>query len=113
MPSVASLAVVFAPMPQIASGGRSPSSSYHVADVSRNTPAGLANPVAIFAWSLFSPIPTEQSSRVAAFTSAARPRANVSGSSAVTPTKASSQPSTSTGWPVSRSTAITRSETSL
>ena len=113
MPSVASLAVVFAPIPQIASGGRSPSRSNQVAEVSRNTPAGLPNPVAIFACSLFSPIPTEQSSSVAARTSAASARAKVSGSAVSTPTKASSQPSTSTGWPVSRSTAMTRSETSL
>ena len=58
-------------------------------------------------------MPTEQSRSVAALTSAARPRAKLSGSSVATPTNASSQPSTSTGQPVSRSTAMTRAETSL
>ena len=58
-------------------------------------------------------MPTEQSRSVAALTSAARPRAKLSGSSVATPMKASSQPSTSTGQPVSRSTAMTRAETSL
>ncbi len=57
-------------------------------------------------------MPTEQSSPVAARTSAAIPRANASGSAVVTPTNASSQPSTSTGQPVSRSAAMTRTETS-
>ena len=43
-------------------GRPAPSTSNQVADVSRNTPAGLPNPVAILACSLFSPIPTVQSS---------------------------------------------------
>ncbi len=81
MPSAASLATVFAPIPQIASGGRSPRTSNQVAVVSRQTPAGLPKPVAILACSLLSPMPTEQSRPVAALTSAARPRAKPSGSS--------------------------------
>src|SRR6185312_4920980 len=113
MSRAASLATVFAPIPQIASGGRSPSTSNQVSVVSRATPAGLAKPVAILACSLLSPMPTEQSRSVAAFTSAASPLAKLSGSSVSTPTNASSQPRTSTGQPVSCSTAITRVDTSL
>jgi len=111
MPSPASLATVLAPIPQMTSGGRSPSSSYQLPEVSRKTPAGLPKPVAILAWSLFSPIPTEQSSRVASLTPAASSRAKASGSAASMPTNASSQPSTSTGAPVSRSTCMTSADT--
>ena len=83
-----------------------------MAEVSRKTPAGLPKPVAIFACSLFSPMPTEQSRSVASLTLAARSRAKDSGSAASSaslvsmPTNASSQPSTSTGAPVSRSTSM-------
>ena len=83
-----------------------------MADVSRNTPAGLPNPVAILACSLFSPIPTVQSSWVAARTRAASDRANASGSDVSTPRNASSQPSTSTTAPEARSTSMTEAETS-
>ncbi len=112
MPSPASFFAVLAPMPHSASVGRAPSTPNQFANVSRNTPAGLPNPVAILACSLFSPIPTVQSSWVAARTRVASDRAKASGSSTSTPTNASSQPSTSTTAPLDRSTPITDSETS-
>ena len=112
MPSEASFLAVFAPMPHSASVGRPPRTSNQLAYVSRNTPAGLPNPVAILACSLFSPIPTVQSSWVAARTAAASERAKPSGSEVSTPTNASSQPSTSTTAPEARSTSITVAETS-
>ena len=112
MPRPASFFAVLAPMPHSASVGRPPRTSNQLANVSRNTPAGLPNPVAILACSLFSPIPTVQSSSVAERTRAASDQAKASGSSVSTPRNASSQPSTSTTAPVDRSTAITVSETS-
>ena len=112
MPSPASFFAVLAPMPHSASVGLPPSTSNQFANVSRNTPAGLPNPVAIFACSLFSPIPTVQSSCVCSRTRRASDRAKASGSSTSTPMNASSQPSTSTTAPVDRSTSITVSETS-
>ena len=112
MPSPASFFAVLAPMPHSASVGLPPSTSNQFANVSRNTPAGLPYPVAILACSLFSPIPTVQSSCVASLTPRASDRANPSGSSVSTPTNASSQPSTSTTAPVERSTSITVSEIS-
>src|SRR5580658_1928354 len=112
MPSPASFLAVLAPMPHSASVGRSPKTENQFADVSRNTPAGLPNPVAILACSLFSPIPTVQSSWVAACTRAAKDRANASGSDVSTPRNASSQPSTSTTAPEARSTSMTEAETS-
>ncbi len=111
MPRPASFFAVLAPMPHSASVGRAPRTSNQLPKVSRNTPAGLPNPVAILACSLFSPIPTVQSSPVAERTRAASDRANASGFSTSTPRNASSQPSTSTTAPVDRSTAITVSET--
>jgi hypothetical protein len=112
MPRPASFFVVLAPMPHSASTGRAPRTENQLEKVSRNTPAGLPNPVAIFACSLFSPIPTVQSSCVSARTCDASDRANASGSSTSTPTNASSQPCTSTAAPEDRSTSITVSETS-
>jgi len=112
MPSPASFFAVLAPMPHSASVGLPPSTSNQFANVSRNTPAGLPNPVAILACSLFSPIPTVQSSCVSSRTIRASDRAKASGSSVSTPTNASSQPSTSTTAPAERSTSITVSDTS-
>ncbi len=112
MPSPASFSAVLAPTPHSASTGRPPSTENQLRNVSRNTPAGLPNPVAILACSLFSPIPTVQSSRVSSRTRKASDRAKPSGSSTSTPTNASSQPSTSTIAPEDRSTPITVSETS-
>ena len=68
MPSPSSFLAVLAPMPHSASVGRPPSTENQLAEVSRNTPAGFPNPVAILACSLFSPIPTVQSSCVASRT---------------------------------------------
>ena len=110
--SPASFCAVLAPMPHSASVGRSPSTSNQFRNVSRNTPAGLPNPVASLACSLFSPIPTVQSSRVAALTRSCRPRAKPSGSPVSTPRNASSQPTTWTTAPDARSAAITSAETS-
>ena len=53
MPSAASFRAVLAPIPHSASVGRPPSTSNQVSWVSRNTPAGLPNPVASLACSLF------------------------------------------------------------
>jgi hypothetical protein len=99
-------------MPHSASVGSEPSTENQLPNVSRNTPAGFPNPVAILACSLFSPIPTVQSSCVASRTRAASDRAKASGSSTSTPRNASSQPSTSTTAPEARSTSITESEAS-
>src|SRR5580704_16880171 len=112
MPSPASLRAVLAPMPHSALVGRPPSTSNQLENVSRNTPAGLPNPVAILACSLFSPIPTVQSSSVASPTLRASDRAKASGSDVSTPRNASYQPSTSTTAPEVRSTSMTEAETS-
>ena len=64
----ASRLAVREPTPQSASVGLSPRISSQVSLVIVNTPAGLPKPVAILAWSLFSPMPTVQSSCVAALT---------------------------------------------
>ena len=84
--------------------------SIHSRRVMRAMPPGLANPVAVFASSLVSPIPTAHRSPVAANTVACSWRAKPSGSSVFTPTNASSQPHTSTTAPSDRNAAITRSE---
>ena len=77
--------------------------------VSRATPPGLANPVAVFACSFVSPIPTAHVSPVAASTAALHVAGrSASGSSVRTPTNASSQPHTSTTTGNDRSVAITR-----
>ena len=112
MPSPASFFAVLAPMPHSASVGRPPSTENQFSDVSRNTPAGLPNPVASLAWSLLSPMPTVQCSRVASSTRAWSVRANRSGSGMSTPRNASSQPITSTTAPESRSTSMTWADTS-
>ena len=96
MPSAASFRAVLPPMPHSASGGRAPSTSNQVPNVSRKIPAGLPKPVASLACSLFSPMPTEQSSRVAALMRAWISRATDSGSPESTAMNASSQPMTST-----------------
>ena len=98
------------PMPQTAVTGRSPMVSIHVRRVSVATPPGLANPVAVLACSLVSPIPTEHRSPVAANTRRLKPtgeRLRVVGR---TPTNASSQPHTSTTTPSDRSVAMTSSD---
>ena len=96
------------PTPHSARVGRSPMTSNQFSAVSRNLPPGLPNSVAILARTFVSPMPTEQCSRLAASTSAWMRRATASGSSASTPTNASSQPSTSTTAPgTARSVAMT------
>ena len=110
MPSAASRLAVFAPIPHSASVGFSPSTGYQDASVSRKTPAGLPKPVASLACSVFWPMPTLQSSWVAARTRRWICRAIASGSSVSTARKASSQPSTSTTASTSCSVAMTRSE---
>jgi len=112
IPSPASFLAVLTPMPHSASVGSDPMTENQVADVSRNTPAGFPNPVASLACSLLSPIPTEHDSSVAASTRSRTSRANDSGSDVSTPRNASSQPSTSTTAPVSRSTSMTTADTS-
>ena len=63
-----------------------------VSAVSRCTPAGLANPVAVLARSLVSPMPMEHGSPDASRTRRRSPSARVSGSSVSPPTNASSHP---------------------
>ena len=99
MPRAASLATVFWPIPQIASGGRSPRAANHVAVVRRPDSRGLAEPRRDLGLQLVVADADRAVQAVAALTSAARPRAKPSGSSVSTPTNASSQPSTSTGAP--------------
>jgi hypothetical protein len=111
MPCLASRAEILGPTPHNSIVRRWPMTSNQLAAVSRNTPRGLPNPVAIFARILLSPIPTEQCSRVAASTSVCTRRANVSGSPVRTPTNASSQPRTSTTTPsMPRSAPMTCAE---
>ena len=99
------------PTPHRSPVGRSPITSNQFSRVSRNVPRGLPNSVAIFARTLVSPMPTVQCRRVAASTSAWMRRATTSGSSASTPTKASSQPSTSTTAPgTARRVSMTTAE---
>ena len=76
----------------------------------RKTPAGLPNPVASLACSVFWPMPTLHSSRVAVRTRSWTSRASASGSSVSTPRNASSQPSTWTTASNVRSVAITSAE---
>jgi hydroxymethylglutaryl-CoA reductase len=88
--------------------GRSPITSNQFSSVRRNIPLGLPKPVAIFARTLLSPMPTEQCSRVAASTTRCASCATDSGSAVVTPRKHSSHPSTSSTTPGSaRSVSIT------
>ena len=110
MPRSASLAAVLRPMPHSASVGRSPITSNQVSVVSRPTPRGLPNEVAIFAWSLLSPMPTELWSRVLSSTAVRTSAAKVSGSSVRTARNASSHPSTCTGTSNDRSVSITTAE---
>lgn len=84
--------------------------SNQLSAVSRKTPAGLPKPVAIFARIRLSPMPTEQCRPVARRTESWMRRATCSGSSASQPTKASSQPRTSTTVPSPRSASITCSD---
>ena len=64
MPSAPRRRAIRGPMPQIAVTGRAPIVGIHSRRVSRATPPGLANPVAVFACSLDSPIPTAHDSPV-------------------------------------------------
>ena len=109
-PSSSSRSAVRVPMPQMLVTGRSPITSSHEPEVRRATPPGLAKPVAVLAWSFVSPIPTAQVSPVSATTRSLIARARRSGSSQVAPTKASSQPQTSTTTGKLRSVAITCSD---
>ena len=113
MPRASSFLAVFVPTPCRSLVGRSPMTSNHVWRVSRNTPCGLANPVAIFARSRLSPMPTEQCRPVASRTAACTDLANASGSSVSTPRNASSQPITSTVASRERSVSITVAETAV
>ena len=63
-PIAASFRAVFVPIPQSASVGRGPIHPVHLSEVSAKTPAGFPASVAIFAWSLLSPIPIEHQSSV-------------------------------------------------
>ena len=85
--------------------------SSQVSRVSRKVPCGLPKSVAILARTRVSPMPTEQCSPVASRT----PRLDLSGGRlrvvGVTPTNASSQPSTSTTAPGGpRRVCITRAD---
>jgi hypothetical protein len=97
-------------MPQSASVGRSAITATQLSRVSSYTPAGFANPVASFARSVLSPIPTEQDSDVRASTSRWISRASAHGSCVDTPRNASSQPSTWTTASNERSVAITTAD---
>lgn len=99
-------------MPHSASVGREAMTSHQFSCVSRKIPPGLPKPVASLARSLLSPIPTAHDNPVSRRTAARRSAARASGSSAVAPTNASSQPITSTTTGNSRSVVITCSETS-
>ena len=84
MPSPARRCAVRSPMPQIAVTGRSPMVGSHSSRVSVAMPPGLANPVAVLAWSFVSPMPTAQESSVAvAHRLPARPGRGRAGSSVV------------------------------
>ena len=99
------------PMPQSAVTGRSPIVSNHVARVSVAIPPGLAKPVAVFACSLVSPIPTAQLSLVAGQHALLHGRApSPPGRRCVAPTNASSQPPTSTTTGSERRVDITSSD---
>ncbi len=78
--------------------------------VSRKTPDGLANPVAILAWSLLWPTPIEHHSRVRSRTRRWTSRARASGSFESTAMNASSHPATSTCAGKDRRAAITSLE---
>ena len=110
IPNAASLRAVLAPMPHSASGGRGPSSSHQVSLVIMNTPAGLPNPVAIFACSLFWPIPTEQSRLAASRTCRWIFARSATGSSVCAARNASSHPITSTTASSCLSVDITTAE---
>src|SRR5262249_34400555 len=81
IPSSGGVAAGFAPIPHHALVGCAPRGGDQVSCVSRNTPAGLPYPVASLAWSLFSPMPTELSSCVAALICCCTCLAKPSGSS--------------------------------
>ena len=100
---------VRAPMPQIAVTGRSPIVAIQVRRVSRATPPGLANPVAVLACSRVSPMPTahDRPRLVERPAPADRVGDAPPGRRCAAPTKASSQPHTSTDQPNDRSAAIT------
>ena len=88
--------------------------SSQLSAVSRKTPRGLPNPVATFARTRVSPIPTLQCSLVRSSTALCAARANASGSSVVMPMNASSHPSTCTvapGW--ARRVAMTSADAAL
>jgi hypothetical protein len=112
MPIAASFLAVFEPIPQSASVGRDPIHSAHRSEVNRKTPAGLPASVAIFAWSLLSPIPIEHQSSVRSTTRRWISPARLSGSSVSTATNASSHPITCTTKPKDRSVSITRRDAS-
>ena len=111
MPSAARRWAVRSPMPQIAVTGRSPIVGSHSARVSVAMPPGLANPVAVLAWSFVSPMPTAHDSCVASRTAAPARRGPARwGSVGRVPRNASSHPSTSTTTGSDRSVAITSAE---
>ena len=108
MPIASSRAPILVPTPHSAVVGRSPITSIQLSRVSWKVPCGLPKSVAILARTRVSPMPTEQWRSVAASTAAWMLRAVATGSSVSIPTKASSQPSTSTTAPgVARSVSIT------
>ena len=97
-------------MPQIASTGLSPITSSQRSPLSRAIPAGLANPVAVFACNRVFPMPIEADSPVAASTARRSSPASASGSSVRAARNASSQPHTSTTTGNARNVAITCAE---
>ncbi len=108
----ASFLAVLGPTPHRASTERSPISVIQLSAVNTKIPAGLPNPVATLARCLLSLIPTEQDNPVSAATRVRIRSASSTGSGTSAPRYASSQPHTSSGWPRSRSSPITRSEAS-
>lgn len=114
MPSAVRRFEIFEPTPHSSIVGRWPMTSSQFSAVSRNTPCGLPNPVATFARTSVSPMPTLQCSRVRSSTARRTASAYASGSSVSTPRNASSQPSTCTvapGW--SRSVAMTAADAAV
>jgi hypothetical protein len=110
MLSASSFFVVFGPTPHNADTGRSDINPGQESNVIWKMPPGLAYRAAIFAWSLFSPMPIDADSPVAANTAARTSRASRCGSATSPPKYASSQPHTSTGTSQERRVSITVAE---
>ena len=110
MPSASSFFVVFGPTPHSADTGRSDISDDQFPNVIWKIPPGLPYCAAIFAWSLFSPMPIDADSPVVANTAARTSRASRNGSATSPPKYASSQPHTSTGTSKERKVSITVAE---